>query len=72
MFGGTDTDTSVPGELMGQVRHQMASNVALVSRLADGGALCPVPIVERSGCFCTRGAMQNYDVVYSCLGKSHR
>jgi hypothetical protein len=39
----------------------MANNVALVRRLADGGALCPVPIAERSGCFCTRGAMQGYD-----------
>jgi hypothetical protein len=28
-FGGTDPDTSVPGELMSQVRQQMASNVAL-------------------------------------------
>jgi hypothetical protein len=39
----------------------------LVRRLADGGAPCPVPIVERSGCFCTSGALQNYDVVLVIL-----
>jgi len=32
-----------------------------------GGAPCPVPNAERSGCFCTRGAMQGYDVVLFIL-----
>ena len=36
--------------------------VALVRQLADGGACCPVPNTERSGCFCTRGALQGYNV----------
>ena len=31
------------------------------------GALRPAPILERSGCFCTRGAMQGYDVVLFIL-----
>jgi hypothetical protein len=37
---------------MSQEQLRMANNVALVRRLADGGA-----------CFCTRDAMQGYDVV---------
>jgi hypothetical protein len=45
----------------------MANNVQLVRRLADGGMPCPVPIVKRSGCFCTRGAMQDYDFVLYIL-----
>jgi len=28
-----------------------------------GGAQCPAPIEVRSGCFCTRGAMKDYDVI---------
>jgi len=41
--------------------------VALVRQLADGGALCPAPNSVRSGCFCTRGAMQVCDVVLFVL-----
>jgi hypothetical protein len=37
--------------------------VQLVRQLADGGTPRPVPNAERSGCYCTRGAMQGYDVV---------
>jgi len=46
--------------------------VALVRQLADGGALCPAPNSVRSGCFCTRGAVQGYDVVLFvvALGKT--
>jgi len=33
----------------------------------DGGALCPVPNEVRSGCFCTRGAMQGYDGYFLIL-----
>jgi len=39
--------------------------VALVRNITEGGAPRPVPNAESSGCICTRGALQNYDVV--CL-----
>jgi len=53
----------------------MANNVQLVQTRPDsyrelsgrGGAPCPVPNVVRSGCFCTRGAMQDYDGYYLIL-----
>jgi hypothetical protein len=41
---------------MSQEQLRMANNVQLVRRLADGGA-----------CFCTRDAMQGYDVVLFIL-----
>jgi len=37
----------------------MANNMALVP--SRGGALGSVPNAERSGCFCTRDALQDYD-----------
>jgi hypothetical protein len=39
----------------------MSNNLALPPSRC--GAPCPVPISERSGCFCNSGAMQDYDVV---------
>jgi len=56
--------------------HSVRWHVQLVRQLADGGApvltetsgQCPVTIrqmVERSGCFCTRGAVLGSDVI--CL-----
>ena len=45
--------------------------MALVRQLADGGAPCPVLNKVRSGCFCTRGAMQGYTVItFSRFGKN--
>jgi len=43
----------------------MANNMALVP--SRGGALGSVPNAERSGCFCTRDALQDYGVVLSIL-----
>jgi hypothetical protein len=39
-----------------------------------GGALCPVPNAVKVGVFfCTRGAMQSYDVIFfSRVGKNPR
>jgi hypothetical protein len=53
-FGGTDPDTSVSGELMSHERLRKANNVALAQ--SRGGT-----------CFCTRGAIQDYDVVLFIL-----
>jgi hypothetical protein len=59
------------GFIKGAIRFTFVSNVrryvALVRQLADGGAPCPAQNVERSGCFCTRGAMQGYDGYYFIL-----
>ena len=48
---------------------KIAANVRRYVALAQsrGGAPCPVPNAERSGCFCTRGAMQDYNGYYLIL-----
>ena len=47
----------------------MPHNVRRYVQLAQsrGGALRPAPNLERSGCFCTRGAVQGYDGYYLIL-----